>query len=472
MEIENKTFSVKWNRQTFNIQTSKINIFGVKEELQNLTNVSVVRQKLLFKGKILNNEDSLSIIPDGSQLTLLGNAESEVITNSNNSKVVFMEDLSKEDKLRLLKEKGEDLLYGLKNLGNTCYFNSLIQTCGRVEPLRKSLIELSKNQGNINNYNLSRIFCFELGKVYYNLENTTDPVVPMKLVQQLRILNPAFAETDKGSYKQQDADECLCLLLNIFKNELKNESKEEKFSENLIDELFGISLEIKLSNVEDNTEVKTKQDSTYKLVCYIDNQTSELVTGLKKALEENVDLYSERLCRNTVFVKKQFISRLPPYINVQFNRFFWKQAVEDIPGSKADKAKILKSVLFSKIIDLYDMCTPDVQTVLKLGRDIEAKMLKEDQNYRTDLSCVKQSDNMIPTGRYQLIAVVTHQGRSSDSGHYIGWIHRKDDKWVKFDDDVVSYVKLQDILELKGGGDWHMAYLCIYKSLEVPFQEL
>lgn len=25
------------------------------------------------------------------------------------------------------------------------------------------------------------------------------------------------------------------------------------------------------------------------------------------------------------------------------------------------------------------------------------------------------------TGKYQLIGVVTHKGRSADSGHYVGW---------------------------------------------------
>ena len=34
--------------------------------------------------------------------------------------------------------------------------------------------------------------------------------------------------------------------------------------------------------------------------------------------------------------------------------------------------------------------------------------------------------------------VLTHKGRSIDSGHYIGWTkHEKN--WVKFDDDKVSY---------------------------------
>jgi ubiquitin carboxyl-terminal hydrolase 14 len=29
----------------------------------------------------------------------------------------------------------------------------------------------------------------------------------------------------------------------------------------------------------------------------------------------------------------------------------------------------------------------------------------------------------LDTGNYELIAVVTHKGRSADGGHYMGWVH-------------------------------------------------
>jgi ubiquitin carboxyl-terminal hydrolase 14 len=73
----------------------------------------------------------------------------------------------------------------------------------------------------------------------------------------------------------------------------------------------------------------------------------------------------------------------------------------------------------------------------------------------------------LDTGNYQLVAVVTHKGRSADGGHYVGWVHKSGDDWYQYDDDIVSYVKTEDILNLKGGGDWHTAYLCIYRKLEV-----
>lgn len=43
-----------------------------------------------------------------------------------------------------------------------------------------------------------------------------------------------------------------------------------------------------------------------------------------------------------------------------------------------------------------------------------------------------------------------------------------DNAWWKFDDDTVTQVKDDDILRLDGGGDWHMAYICLYRAIWVP----
>ena len=56
------------------------------------------------------------------------------------------------------------------------------------------------------------------------------------------------------------------------------------------------------------------------------------------------------------------------------------------------------------------------------------------------------------SANYQLSAVLTHQGRSSSSGHYLAWIRYKNDEWIKLDDDKVSVVTEEDILKLSGGG--------------------
>ena len=72
------------------------------------------------------------------------------------------------------------------------------------------------------------------------------------------------------------------------------------------------------------------------------------------------------------------------------------------------------------------------------------------------------------TGQYELHAVVTHKGRSADSGHYIGWVRQTPGSsfWWCYNDDVVTEVRTEDILKLGGGGDRDMAYLNFYRFRE------
>ena len=40
----------------------------------------------------------------------------------------------------------------------------------------------------------------------------------------------------------------------------------------------------------------------------------------------------------------------------------------------------------------------------------------------------------------------------------------QNEDWFVFDDDEVSPCKTEDVLKLKGGGDWHMSYLNFYRA--------
>lgn len=78
--------------------------------------------------------------------------------------------------------------------------------------------------------------------------------------------------------------------------------------------------------------------------------------------------------------------------------------------------------------------------------------------------------NLIVTGagRYNLVAVLTHKGRSADSGHYVSWVKQVDGTWIQFDDEELIPRKEEEIPSLSGGGDWHMAYLLLYEAERVP----
>ena len=195
-------------------------------------------------------------------------------------------------------------------------------------------------------------------------------------------------------------------------------------------------------------------------------------------------------------------------------RFYWKKA-SVTAGTDATKSKILKNVAFPLQLDTYPFCSEDLKKSLKFGRDFELKQRKEEddkilagltmkeeeekkeksgdvemkdeskeEESKVNKKQVKKKQVLIDnkhvyqthgtgldTGNYHLVGVVTHKGRSADSGHYVGWVHKSDDDWLKYDDDIVSKVSTEDILQLKGGGDWHMSYLLLYRKMETKVAE-
>ena len=78
---------------------------------------------------------------------------------------------------------------------------------------------------------------------------------------------------------------------------------------------------------------------------------------------------------------------------------------------------------------------------------------------------------IISPSYYELQAVLTHKGRSSSSGHYVGWVRQKGDEWLMCDDDEIRPVTSEDVLKLSGGGDWHTAYVLLYRSRVLEMDE-
>jgi len=51
----------------------------------------------------------------------------------------------------------------------------------------------------------------------------------------------------------------------------------------------------------------------------------------------------------------------------------------------------------------------------------EARLQKEQKAH--DLKLYRKHGEGLDTGNYELVALVTHKGRSADGGHYISWVH-------------------------------------------------
>jgi len=293
---------------------------------------------------------------------------------------------------------------------------------------------------------------------------------------------------------------------------------------NAIDTLFGVEFKTTYKNTAAEEEPVVKFESERKLVCNIEGgagakkQVNHMLEGIELALTGQVEKHSDKVGSTTVWDLERRVSRLPKYLCVQFMRFYWK-ATPDSADHAGIKCKMLRSVTFpADNFDMFQFCTPEVQAVLKEARDAADVAASEkvksaaatagaaasaeggataasdtaaaaasggsdDEDEDADLAAAlalstqqstgagadAQSDIGVGLpenfqGMYELFAVVTHKGRSADSGHYMGWVRSSGDNWHVFDDDEVSPCTTENVLQLKGGGDRDSAYLTFFRA--------
>lgn len=203
--------------------------------------------------------------------------------------------------------------------------------------------------------------------------------------------------------------------------------------------------------MKNGEESNTSLEPFYELTCHIGQETTDLLQGLQDGLQETI----ESTVPGQTIQKASQVSKSPKFLITRFLRFFWKQ-------KEQTKAKIMKKVKFPRNLDATSIAAQhaDVASATAQSAETAPTTLQD-----ADTAPIAPHGSKAKIG-YALRAVLTHTGRSADSGHYISWI--KDDKgnWWKMDDDKVTSVKEEEIVKLDGGGDWHMAYLCLYERQE------
>jgi len=365
----------------------------------------------------------------------------------------------------------------------------------RIPELKKAMEE-KKNMATMG---APSMLVKGLASVFNKIENSGQTVQPMSFIQVFMNIFPQFAQQEReGHFQQQDADECFQGILSTIEPALTTPQAS------LIEKLFGFNVRYTWKNTEHPDEAETfTEENLRRLPCIIDNQAHPinlLTEGIQAALAGEVEKRSEDLERNAIYTKIGKICTLPDYLIVQKIRFIWKEKDQGT-ATDARKAKILRSVTFPKVLDLAPFVVPELadtfkQVKEKVKSQDAAKLKRFDEEFeqfkklheKTEPDTLKLNKKFkdshreqeiqehdaqlwrdlssgTPTGDYELVGVITHKGRSADSGHYVGWTQSRGEEWHKYDDDLVTPVKMEDILALRGGGDWHMAYYLVYRKI-------
>ncbi|KAL9230576.1 hypothetical protein vseg_005911 [Gypsophila vaccaria] len=476
--------SVKWQKKTLPVEIDATQSpFVFKCQLYDLTGVPPERQKIMVKGGLLKDDAEWSTlgVKEGQKLMMMGTADE--IVKAPEKGPVFVEDLPEEEQVANLGYSA-----GLFNLGNTCYMNSTIQCLRSVPELKSALLEYSQSGRSNDLDQTSHLLTVATKDLFTELDKNAKPVAPMQFWMVLRKKFPQFGQLQNGSFMQQDAEECWTQLLYTLSQSLRSSNAGENLS--AVKALFGVDLASRVY-CQESGEESTEVESTFALKCHISQDVNHLHEGLKQALKSELEKNSPALGRSAIYIKESRINGLPRYLTIQFVRFFWKR-------ESNQKAKILRKVDYPLELDVFDLCSDELKKKLEgprqILRDEEGRKLglkpsektssskdkdvmmvdaegssNEGGESSTGISQVSPSEKEAHlTGVYDLVAVLTHKGRSADSGHYVAWVKQENGKWVEYDDESPIPQREEDIVKLSGGGDWHMAYICMYKARTTP----
>ncbi|XP_073150607.1 uncharacterized protein [Henckelia pumila] len=301
---------------------------------------------------------------------------------------------------------------GLRNLGNTCFLNSVLQCLTYTEPLA-AYLQSGKHQYSCRTAGFCAL-CAIQKHVSRALQSTGRILEPKDLVSNLRCISRSFRNA-----RQEDAHEYMVNLLEsmhkcclpfgvpseshtayekslvhkIFGGRLRSQVKcmQCSFCSNKFDPFLDLSLEI------------AKADSLHKALTHF---------TAKEFLDGGAKQYQCQECKQKVKALKQLtIHKAPHVLTIHLKRF----------GSHIQGQKIDKKIYFSPTLDLKPFVT---------GPDDE------------DLS-------------YTLYGVLVHAGWSTHSGHYYCFVRTSSGMWYSLDDNQVVQVNERKVLEQK-------AYMLFY----------
>ncbi|XP_010487240.1 PREDICTED: ubiquitin carboxyl-terminal hydrolase 25-like [Camelina sativa] len=302
---------------------------------------------------------------------------------------------------------------GLRNLGNTCYLNSVLQCLTYTPPLANFCLT-HKHSSHCDSFvdgerKRDCPFCIVERRIARSLSVDLTTDAPNKISSCLKI----FAEHFKFG-RQEDAHEFLRYVIDACHNtslrlkKLRIKGNEPFNGNTAVKEIFGGSLQSQVKCLSCGAE-SNKADEIMDISLEILNSSS-LKESLQKFFQPEIldgnNKYRCESCTKLVTARKQMsILQSPNVLVIQLKRF------GGIYGGKIDKA-----ISFGEILVLSNFMS-------KASKD--------------------------PQTEYKLFGIIVHAGFSPESGHYYAYVKDSLGQWYCCNDSLVSRSTLQEVLSEK-----------------------
>ncbi|CAN6455672.1 unnamed protein product [Victoria cruziana] len=311
---------------------------------------------------------------------------------------------------------------GLRNLGNSCYLNSVVQCLTYTPPLanfclgnrHSSICELSDV---IKKYECP--FCLLEKRIVRSLSIESALDVPVKIQTSIEIFAKHFRigrQEDAHEFLRYMIDAChnTCLKLLKPKNGVVCQSVQangnsEKVEPNtIVKEIFGGVLQSQVKCLSCNSE-SNKMDDIMDISLDL-FQCSSLKEALQLFFQPEIldgsNKYSCEKCKKLSSARKQMsIFRAPNVLVIQLKRF------EGVHGLKIDRP-----IAFGEELALA------------------AHMCKQAQD---------------PQPEYSLFGSIVHSGYSPESGHYYAYVKDASGRWYCCNDAHVTLATVEEVLSEK-----------------------
>nr|XP_043640325.1 ubiquitin carboxyl-terminal hydrolase 20-like [Erigeron canadensis] len=322
---------------------------------------------------------------------------------------------------------------GLANLGNTCFFNAVLQCFTHSVLLIQGLYLYSHPTPCDCSNERFCLVCALREHVERSLSSNGRIVSPWKFIDNLNYFSSSFQR-----YQQEDAHEFLQCFLDRLDSSLSNLKLKDATlpsqNDNLVKQVFGGRVISKLRCCNCN-HISDTYEPSVDLSLEIEDANSlstalESFTKVEHIEDEEMKFTCDQ-CKQKVSVEKQLmLDQTPPIFAFHLKRF-------KNDGSYVEK--IEKHVEFPLELDVLPY------------------------------TCGNQNDS--GELKYELYAVVVHVAYTSSFGHYYCYIRSAPDTWYKFDDSKVTRVSEADVLSdqayilfyAKQDTTWFSKYMETYK---------